>query len=82
MTVPGAHRTAEFLSPSESKANFTPTQMPQRRIAPAVRRAMPANARGEIPVAGRGLHRRCDALLAFLAPNVEFTGPSPGDREC
>jgi len=35
MTVPGAHRTAATLSPTQSKANFTPPQMPHQGIAPA-----------------------------------------------
>ena len=81
MTVPGAHRIATPLSPTQITANFTPSQMPRQGIAPAIPRAMRTNARRGVPVATRGLRRPYEACRISPAPGSECFGPSAGGGE-
>ena len=81
MTVPGTHRIAASLIPTQTKAAFTPSQMPRQGIAPSIPPAMRTNARRRVPVASRGLRRPYEACRISPAPDRECFGPSPGGGE-
>jgi hypothetical protein len=81
MTVPGTHRIAASLIPIQTKAAFTPSQMPRQGIAPEFPRAMRTNAGRRVPVASRGWHRRGEACRISPAPDNECFGPSAGGGE-
>jgi len=81
MTVPGAHRIAASLIPTQTKAAFTPSQMPRQGIAPAISRAVRTSARRGIPVANGGLRRPYEACRISPAPGSECFGPSAGGGE-
>jgi hypothetical protein len=81
MTVPGTHRIAASLIPTQTKAAFTPSQMPRQGIAPAISRAVRTSARRGIPVANGGLRRRYEAYRTLLALDRACFGPSPAGVE-